>query len=141
MKRIRWAVLHALIFFACLPPVAAQESYPARQVTIVNPYAAGGVADAITRALALRLSDLWHKPVIIENRSGGSTQVGAAYVAKSQPDGYTLLATDGATFMNSVLYPKANYDAGKDLISVSGLGSIYHVLAVNPPFRPRTWPT
>jgi len=113
-------------------PVAAQESYPAKQITIVNPYAPGGVADAITRALAQRLSDQWHKPVVVENRSGGSTQVGAAYVAKSPPDGYTLLATDGATFMNSYLYPKANYDAAKDLIAVSGLGSIDHVLAANP---------
>src|ERR1700739_3068300 len=109
--------------------VAAQaETYPSRPITIIVAYPAGGSADVLTRAIGQRLSAALHQPVIIENKGGASTQIGAQYVAKSAPDGYTLLATDGTTFSNQYLYHKLPYDPDRDFAPVSGLAVLHQAL-------------
>jgi len=130
-------ILLVLLGLACCQTPAKAQSYPTRAVTIVVPYSAGGATDLITRSVAQRLSKAWGQPVIIENKGGASTQIGAAHVSKSVPNGYTLLATDATTFTNSYVYNKLTYDPAKDFIPVSGLGVIHQALVVHPSFPAR----
>jgi tripartite-type tricarboxylate transporter receptor subunit TctC len=131
------ALIRILFAYLCLTYCYAEaqpQSYPSRPITIVVPYSPGGATDIITRSVAQRLSKAWGQPVIIENKGGASTQIGAGYVAKATPDGYTLLATDATTFTNPYLYKKLSYDPAKDFIPVTGLGVIHQALVVHPSF-------
>jgi tripartite-type tricarboxylate transporter receptor subunit TctC len=135
-----WRFAGILLAFCCLPNCQAPaqtQSYPAKPVTIVVAYPAGGATDLLARAVAQRLSSAWGQPVIIENKGGASTQIGAAYVSKSTADGYTLLATDATTFTNSYLYRRLTYDPAKDFVPVTGLGVIHQALVVHPSFPAR----
>jgi tripartite-type tricarboxylate transporter receptor subunit TctC len=129
-------ITSTLAVLACLgfaSTEAAAQAYPAKPVTIVVAYAAGGATDVIARAVAERLTQAWGRPVIIENKGGANTQIAAAYVAKAAPDGYTLLATADATFVvNPFLYARLPYDPVKDFVPVAGLGAIDEALVVHP---------
>jgi tripartite-type tricarboxylate transporter receptor subunit TctC len=116
---------------ACALAAQAQP-YPSKPVHVIVAYPAGGATDVIARAVAQRLSDIWNQPVVVENKGGASTQIGAEYVAKAPPDGYTLLATADATLaFNPALYRKLNYDV-RDFVPVSGLAIVNQVLVVYP---------
>lgn len=131
MARLRYV----LFMLVCLPCCqAAAQSYPSKAITIVIPYPPGGYADIIARAIGQRLTEVWKRPVLIESKSGAATQIGASHVMQSPPDGYTLFATDITTFTNAYLFPKPGYDPAKGLVPVSGLGTIYHALAVTNSF-------
>ena len=126
---------HALALLASLAfcSGAQAQSYPSRTVHIVVPLAAGGAADTIARAVAQRLAEAWNQQVLIENKAGANTQIGAQQVAKSAPDGYTLLASAETTFVvNPSLYSKLSYDPAKDFAPISGLGVINQALIVHP---------
>src|SRR5690349_7982802 len=84
------AIAGVLIFPA---RASAQAGFPNRPVTIVVPYAAGGVADTLARAIARALAERWGQPVVVDNRAGGGTVIGTALVARAPGDGYTLLLT------------------------------------------------
>ena len=113
-------------------PSAGADSYPAKAVRLVVPLPAGGATDVIARAVSQRLSEMWGQQIIIENKGGANTQIGAEAVAKSAPDGYTLLATSEATLaVNPFLYRKLAYET-KDFVPVSGLGTITQALVVHP---------
>jgi tripartite-type tricarboxylate transporter receptor subunit TctC len=130
-----------LLVLGCLPYCQAgalAQSYPSKPITIVVAYPAGGATDVIARAVAQRLSAAWGRSIVIDNKGGASTQIGATYVSKSSRDGYTLLATDETTFTNSYLYHKLSYDAAKDFVPVTGLGVIHQALVVNPSFPAQT---
>ena len=116
---------------------AVAQSYPSRSITFVVPYPAGGATDVIARAVGQRLSAAWDRSIIIDNKGGASTQIGAGYVAKSRPDGYTLLATDVTTFINPYLYGKLGYDPANDFVAITGLGLTHLALAVHPSFPAR----
>ena len=129
------ALLFALAM--ALSATVAAQPYPSKVVKMVVPYAAGGATDVVTRAVAQRLSPMWGRPVVIENKPGANTNIAAAEVAKAPADGYTLLATAEATFaVNPYVYATLPYDV-KDYVPVSGLGIINQVLAVHPslPYR------
>jgi tripartite-type tricarboxylate transporter receptor subunit TctC len=105
------------------------ESYPNKTVTLVVTAAPGGVNDILARALGQRLGRIWGQQVIVENKPGASNQIGAEFVAKSAPDGNTMLVTAEATFViNPWLYNKLPYDPVKDFIPVTGLVSINQAL-------------
>ena len=126
---------HALALLASLALCsgAQAQSYPSKAVHIVVPLAAGGAADTIARAVAQRLAEAWNQQVLIENKAGANTQIGAQQVAKSAPDGYTLLASAETTFVvNPSLYSKLSYDPAKDFAPISGLGIINQALIVHP---------
>ena len=109
------------------------QSYPSKPVTIVVSLAAGGAADVIARALAQRLTEQWGQPVLVENKGGANNQVGATAVARSAPDGYTLLMTPEHTLtVNPFLYRKLSYDPVKDFTPVSGVVTISQTLVVHP---------
>ena len=99
---------------------AAAQSYPAKQVRIVVPFPPGGPADMIARLIGQRMSEDWGQPVLIENRAGGNTAIGAQLVARSAADGYTLLtAMDTTMVMNPLVTPNLPYDPLKDLAPIT----------------------
>jgi tripartite-type tricarboxylate transporter receptor subunit TctC len=119
---------------------ASAQSYPSKPIHIVVPFAPGGITDVIGRALGQRLSEAWGQQVVVENKPGGGTgQVGTDYVAKSAPDGYTLLVTADATFVTAPhTYSKLPYDALNDFVPITGLGISPQALIVHPSLPART---
>ena len=103
---------------AALPAVQAQ-GFPNKPVRIVIPFAPGGSTDANARIINDKLSALWGQPVIVESKPGANTVIGSDYVAKSAPDGYTLLLTSTAHVVNPSLYVKLPYDPVNDLVPVT----------------------
>jgi len=118
MKLIRAAC--AAAFLVVLAPAANAQTYPSRQITLVVPFAPGGPADFLGRLLGQKLGEDLGQQVVIDNRPGANTIIGAQAVAKASPDGYTLLmAIDGTLVMNPFLYSKLAYDPFKDFTPVS----------------------
>jgi tripartite-type tricarboxylate transporter receptor subunit TctC len=106
--------------------------FPSKPVRIVVPYTAGGGTDSVARGLASQLSELWKQPVLVENRPGAATVIGADAVAKSAPDGHTLLFSDSATFViNPHLSSKLPYDPHKDFAPISLVVRLAPVVAVS----------
>ena len=113
----------------------AQEKYPSRPITLVVPQAAGGANDAIARIVAQKLSELSGQTFVIENRPGAGGNIGAVYVAKSKPDGYTLMLTaDSAFVINPSLYKNAGFDPLKDFEAVAPVATAGYVLVANNNF-------
>lgn len=124
--RVAAFTLASMILFA---PVSYAQPYPVRPVKIVVPYPAGGGIDVLARSLAQQLSTKWGKPVVIENKSGSATIAGADTVAKSPPDGYTLLLTTQTTVTtNPLLYAKLPYNAVTDFAPVTQLVQLNQIL-------------
>ena len=118
---------------ALLTCMAHAQVYPAKPLRLVVPYPAGGGTDFFARTVGAQLSTQLGQPIVVENRPGAATIVGAEAVAKSAPDGYTLLLGDTATFaVNSSLYKKLPYDPQKDFVPVSLTGRFALLLVVNP---------
>lgn len=108
------------------------QSYPAQPIRLVVPYAPGGTTDIIARQLAHRMSEKLGQQVVVENKSGGNTVIGAEAVAKAQPDGYTLLLTNDATFvLNPVVLPSLSYNVSRDFVPVAAIGYVPLVMAVS----------
>ena len=125
--------------FALLWPLAAQaQNYPDRPVKVIVPYTPGGGTDTVGRAISQKLSEMWKQPVVIENRPGAGSVIGGDAVAKSAPDGYTLLFTDCSTFViNPHIYANMPFDPLKQLAPVSLAVQLAPVLAIanDAPFR------
>ena len=142
MKGLRIALTLACIALSAASAHAQPyltQAYPTKPVTIVVTLAAGGAADVIARAIAQRLTEEWGQPVVVENKGGANNQVGSTAVARSAPDGYTLLLTPEHTFtVNPYLYRKLSYDPAKDFIPVTGLVSISQALVVHPSLAMQT---
>jgi len=111
----------------------AQTDFPAKQVTLVVGYPAGGAVDLVARVVAQRLSDALGKPVVVDNRGGASGNIGAQYVARSPADGYTLLVAPLTSYaMNSALYPATvGYNLQKDFAPVAVIGYLPLVVLAN----------
>jgi tripartite-type tricarboxylate transporter receptor subunit TctC len=136
MSRVLLFVL-ALAFAA--PSVSQQ--FPSRPVRIVVPTSAGGATDSFSRAIAQRLAEGWGQPVVVENRPGANQIIGADYVAKSAPDGYTLLVSDASSFvMNPHLYKKLPYDGLRGFTPITVLVRFPWVIAVHPSVPANTFP-
>jgi tripartite-type tricarboxylate transporter receptor subunit TctC len=122
-----------LLLLVAVVQIAAAQSYPVRPVRLLVPYPPGGPVDNIGRILAQPLSPLLGQNVVVENRSGAGGSLGADVVAKSAPDGYTLLiGNSGPMTINPVLQEKLAYDPRKDFAPVTWLTSSYMVLVVHP---------
>ena len=125
-----------LISAAALSPWAAaqaQSSWPTKSVRIVVPFAAGGTTDILARALAPELQRVFGQPFVVDNKPGAGGNNGAAEVAKSPGDGYTLLmGTVGTHAINPSLYPKMPYDAVKDFVPITLVAGVPNVLVINP---------
>ena len=112
--------------------IALAQDYPTRAIRIVVPFAAGGGTDVFTRIMAQRLQEALGQSVVVDNRAGAGSNIGTELVAKSPPDGHTLLFTTTAVAVNVTLYPKLAVDARKDLVVITQLGSTSSVLTVHP---------
>ncbi|MGB6538157.1 MAG: tripartite tricarboxylate transporter substrate binding protein [Xanthobacteraceae bacterium] len=125
------AVVLAVAATLSMPPARAQD-YPAHVVRIIVPYPAGGTADIMPRILAEWLSRKWGQSVIIENRSGAGGNIGAEVVAKSDPDGYTLLASPpGPLVINQNLYTHLDFDP-LQFVPIVVMGRVPNALVINP---------
>jgi tripartite-type tricarboxylate transporter receptor subunit TctC len=121
--------LAASLFFS----LAHAQPYPAKPIRIIVPYAPGGTSDILARQIGPKLTEAWGQPVIVENKPGANGNVGADFVAKSAPDGYTLLLTDlGGLVISASVYPKLPFDPSKDFSPVVMVSYSPHVLAVHP---------
>src|SRR5688572_12119852 len=121
----------AVLLAASASAGLAQTAYPTQQIRIICPFPAGGGTDLTARLLAEQLHKLLGQPVVVENKTGASGMIGTDAVAKSKPDGYTLLVASGEMAVNPHLYPKMAYDLDKDLQPISLLVKVPNVLAVN----------
>jgi tripartite-type tricarboxylate transporter receptor subunit TctC len=124
----------AIVLAALAPSLAfAQAAYPSKPVRLVVPFPAGGTTDILARAAAQKLSEAWGQQVIVDNRPGAAGNIGAELVARSVPDGYTLLmGTVGTHAINPSLYAKMPYDHVKDFAPVILVAGVPNVLVVNP---------
>jgi tripartite-type tricarboxylate transporter receptor subunit TctC len=123
-----------LAVLACAVFGAAQaQSYPSKPIRLIVPYAAGGTSDILARQLGPKITEAWGQPVVIENKTGANGNVGADFVAKSAPDGYTLLLTDvGGLVISASVYPQLPFNPAKDFTPVLMVSYSPHVLAVHP---------
>ncbi len=138
MRGILAALIAAIVGLAA--PAHAQE-WPARQITIVVPFGAGGSADLLARILAGHMQTKFGQPVVVENRAGAGGSIGTAYVAKAAPDGYTLLlGTVSSIAVNAALYAKLPFDVDKDLQPITQLVSFPNLLFVNPKLNVKNVP-
>jgi len=120
---------------------AAAQPWPAKPVHIVVAYPPGGGIDVMARQLAEKLTGMWAQPVIVENKPGANTIVATEAVAKSAPDGYTVLLTTDATFsINPHLYAKLPFDTQRDFVPVTMLVLLQQLLVANPSLPANTLP-
>lgn len=117
---------------------SAADDYPSRPVKIVAPFGAGGPADLYTRVVAQELQNALHQSFVVENRPGAGTTIGTEVVAKSPPDGYTLLVVSGTQTVNETLYAKKAYHLMQDLVPIAPIVDSDLVLVVNPSVPAKT---
>lgn len=131
----RRSMLCCAAAFGLAGAASAEDGYPSKLIRIVVPLAAGGGTDMLSRAIGQELSAKLKVPVIVENRAGAGTQIGAEAVAKGEPDGYTLLSTSSTTYaINPSLYQQLRYNPAKDFAPVSLTARFPLVLVANPSF-------
>jgi tripartite-type tricarboxylate transporter receptor subunit TctC len=121
-----------------LSRVATAQAYPARPVRIIVGYAAGGGTDITARVIAQWLSERLGQQFVVENRPGAATNIATEAVARSAPDGYTLMFTTAANSINATYYEKLNFDFAQDLAPVGAVMRVPLVLVVNPSLPVKT---
>lgn len=126
------ARLAGLLALAVGVGTASAQSYPDKPVKLIVPYAAGGFSDVLGRFLAQWLTQSLGQPVVVENKAGAATILGTDTVAKSAPDGYTLLLTTDALSINPHLFSKLPYNAERDFAPISRVAELPHVLVAHP---------
>ena len=131
-------VFFVFAVFALASFTAHGQEYPARPVRIVVPFPPGGGTDVFARIMGQRLIESLGQSVFVDNRAGASSNIGTELVAKSPPDGLTLLFTTTAVAINVTLFPKQAIDPRKDLLPITQLGSTTSVLCVHPSVPART---
>lgn len=122
MKRIASPLRYALTVLGLLPGLLLAQNYPAKPITLIVPFAAGGGTDSIARDVAKTLSDKLGQTVIVDNKGGGGGTIGAHAVAKAQPDGYTLLFATSTFITSAAAQTAAPYNVEKDFASVAMIG-------------------
>ncbi len=127
------ASLVAALAAALVPLSAAAQSWPSKPIRVIVPYGAGGTSDILARQLGPKITESTGQTVIVENKPGANGNVGAEFVSKSAPDGYTVLLADiGALCISPSVYPKLPFDPLKDFAPVVMVSYSPHVLAVHP---------
>ncbi|HZN23541.1 MAG TPA: tripartite tricarboxylate transporter substrate binding protein [Burkholderiales bacterium] len=138
-----WRITHLKLWFIAAsavaiamvwtPAAAAQvKDYPVKPVRLINPFAPGGPVDFVGRSVGQELSKIWGQPVVVDNRPGAGTTLGAGLVARATPDGYTLLVTSVSTVVAASVYPNLPFDAAKDLAPVAVVAQTPLMFGVHP---------
>ena len=126
-------IVLALCALLAAPAALAQQAYPQKPIRYVVPFPAGGIADIFARIIGARLGERWGQPVVVENRAGAGGNIGAELVAKSAPDGYTLLmGSIGTQALNASLYRSMPYDSVKDFTPIALVIEAESLLALHP---------
>src|SRR5262249_3182708 len=128
---MRLAAAALLAAGSCLA-AAAETPYPSRPIRLIIPYPAGGPRDIQARLISNRLTELWGRTVIIDNRAGASGIVGTDLAAKAAPDGYTILMIGGGRATHTTLQPKLPYDSVRDFAAIARTGSAPGLMVVSP---------
>src|SRR3989441_8611707 len=131
MKR-RVLVVATVLVAALLSSTVQAQGFPERPVQIITPYAAGGGLDIITRTLAQRLTTLWGKQVLVDNKPGAGSTLGTALAAKAPKDGYTLLVASTPLGVAPAVYATLPYDARRDFAPLALVATTPEVLVVTP---------
>src|SRR6266498_5886807 len=113
-------------------PSAFGQGYPNKPVHVVVPFTAGSATDILARTYGQKLSEMWSQPVVVDNRPGAGGTIGEALVAKSAPDGYTLLVHSAAYAYNPAIYTGLTFDTLRDFVEIVPLGGQPNVLVVAP---------
>ena len=132
---LRPMVLIAVVAMSTLTLVqsASAQTYPTKPIHLIVPYPAGGGTDFFARLVGQKMSELIGQPIVVENKPGAATNLGADFVAKAPPDGYTVLLGDVATYAaNPSLYKKLPFDPAKDFAPVTLTARFLSVLVANP---------
>src|ERR1700704_3439560 len=138
MPRILLLALCAALLAA---PAAFAQSYPQKPIRYIVPFPAGGIADVFARIIGSRMSESWGQPVVVENRAGAGGNIGADFVAKAPPDGYTvLMGSIGTQALNASLYRNMPYDSAKDFTPVALVIEAESLLALHPSVGANTPP-
>ena len=135
MAALRFTVLFVATLFA---GSLFAQAYPTRPIRIVSPYAAGGGNDTLSRIIGDKLGEQLGQRVIVENRPGANTIIGTEVLAKSPPDGYTLILLPNTLATNPSFYPKLPYDALRDFAPIAEIAQSPQMLVVHPSFPPKT---
>jgi len=138
MERRHLLGLGGLCLLALSGRMANAQNFPARPVRIVVPFPPGGTTDVVTRLVAVELTRSLAQTVVVDNKPGAGTVIGVDAVAKSPPDGYTLVTVANSFTANQTLVKKLPYDTFKDLRPIALMGMSEHVLAINPQVKART---
>lgn len=120
-----------LMMLSLFCAAAAAQSYPTHAVRLIVPFAAGGSVDVLSRLVGEELSKRWGQTVVVDNRPGAAGNLAAEIVARSKPDGYTLLVTAAAFAVNATLYQNLRFDPKKDFVPVAMIGATQNVLVTN----------
>ena len=132
-RRRHLSLLGAALAAPALPRLARAQAWPAKQpIRAVIPFTAGSTIDIVARIVFEPLSQQLGQSIIVENRGGAGGTIGAGMVARSDPDGYTLLAHSAAHVVTPAIYPNAAYDAARDFVAVAALGSSPNTVVVAP---------
>ena len=140
LKKMMAATAAAMALLGVLPTSTSAADWPTRPVKLVVPFPPGGATDIMARLLAKAIAEPLGQPVIVENRPGAGTVVGSTYVARAEPDGYTLLLAATPLVIAPSLYADLAYDPLKDFAPISEVANIVHVLVVNPRLPVHTVP-
>ena len=138
MGPVRRIALAAAAFAVTMCGPVSADDYPSRPVKIIVPFGAGGPTDVYTRAIGEELRKSLHQPFVMDNRPGAGTTIGTDFVAKSPPDGYTLLMVSGTQTVNETLYAHKQYQLMRDLVPVAPLIDTDLVLVVHPSVPAKT---
>jgi tripartite-type tricarboxylate transporter receptor subunit TctC len=131
-------LMAAAIALGLAPALASAQAYPARPVTLIVPFSAGGSTDIVARILAQEMGASLGKPVIVENRTGAGGVIGWSAVAKAAPDGYTLLTAELSFAIAAGLIPNLPYDPKQGFTQITTAVSVPHVLVVHPSVKAAT---
>ena len=124
----RYLLLSAL----CFSGAVLAQTYPSKPIKFIVPFTAGSVTDIVARTVGDAMGKSMGQPIVIENKPGAGGTIAAAQVARSEPDGYTLLVHSSGHALNPALYPNPGYDTLKDLTGITTLAAVPNVLVVNP---------
>jgi tripartite-type tricarboxylate transporter receptor subunit TctC len=129
---MRWTWLAVLISLVSSATATSAQNYPSKPIRIIVPFAAGGAVDALARIISAKLQEQLGQPVIVENRAGAGGMTGSDLVAKSPPDGYTILQNTNGQAISPAIYRTLPFDTLKDFIPVTQLVGTSTVLVANP---------
>jgi len=125
------SVVTALVVFCAMP--AQAQTYPAKPIHLLVPYAPGGIADIASRIVGAKLTEAWGQQVVVENKPGGNAFIAMTAAAKAAPDGYTLVeCTIGTCAINPSIYAQTGYDLQKDFAPVFLVGGVMNIFTVHP---------